>query len=63
MFHAKAIDGCRVVVSDFLLFGIESDSLPDERLVGFAVRAPDRERHFEAHDQGAGYAEVAGSCA
>ena len=59
MFDAKAVDRGGIVVPDFLLLGIEPDSLADDGFVRLARRTPDSERHFETDDQRAGCVEVA----
>ena len=53
MFHAKGIDGARVVVARLLLLGVEAHALADDGLAR-AGRAPDWEGHFEADGEDAG---------
>lgn len=45
MFHAKAEDGCGIIVADLLLFGIEANAL---RNVTIAMETKNIEWHFEA---------------
>lgn len=59
MLHPKTIYRRRIVISDLLLLSVKPHTLPDERLVRFARRAPDREGHLKADDQPAALAEVA----
>ncbi len=57
MLHAKTKDWGGMVVSNFLLLGIEADPLPNDSRFGTGG-APDSEGHFEAdgEDSLAGFA-------
>lgn len=48
MFHPKTEYGRGIVVSDFLLFGVEAYALSNYGFVGGAGCAPDCEGHLEA---------------
>ena len=50
MFHAEAEDGCRVIVANFLLLGVEADPLADDGGFG-AGRAPYGEGHLKAYSE------------
>ena len=46
MLHTETKNWCRMIISNFFLFSIEANTLPNDGRLG-TRSAPDSERHFE----------------